>query len=291
MKGRAQFENVVQKRNDTHNLFCQIGTWHNNMVDNFHEGRNQITGNIKRAGQEIASRLEHIRKNGLDSEGQMATFNHQMGNSKFSAKIGAHRGKTSNKGWNKSNNHVKATLLESNFKTGGNNWEVEGALNVGDLDASMKHTVLQENIRLQDGWKNGPKGSANAKAEMFNIKAKGSIGTDKDEAIGIRLKGDVAASWGFNAGINADVKEGLGPFNLRGLGLKTHANVKVVIDHKTDGAGRKELASLKVNKGKIDAHVNWKEVGNVLEKQDFRSFTNFLEAGTRGYGTDLMNYG
>ena len=280
IKGRSKFGKMVQNRNNNHNLFKSIGNVHNNLVQDFHKTRKSFVGNIQKKQQEFGRTFDHIRKHGLDSDGDFGSFQHEQGGLKFSGTVGAHHGKTSKDGWNSSNNNLHATALQGNIQGGGKNWDFSGKVKVGDVDMSANHRVLKENINLRDGLKNGPQGSARAKADVINFQGKGSFGTDKDDPLGVRLKADVSAVWGMNAGINADVQGGLGPFHANPLNIKTKANMNLVIDHKSrDSGDRKEIASFTMKDGKVNANIRWKEVGNVLKEQKFDGFMDLMQMG------------
>ena len=280
IKGRSKFGNMIQRRNENHNLFTHIGNAHNNIVQDFHKTRKAFVGNVQKKQQEFGRAFDHIRKHGLDSDGDFGSFQHEQAGFKFSGKVGAHRGKTSNDGWNSSKNSLKATALQGNIQGGGKNWDFSGKVKVGDVDVNANHLVLKDDINIRDGLKNGPKGSASAKADVFNFQGKGSFGTDKDNPLGIRLKADVSAVWGMNAGINADIEGGIGPFHANPLNIKTNANVNFVIDHKSGSSGdRKELATFTMKDGKVNAKVRWKEVGNVLKEQKFDGFMDLMQIG------------
>jgi len=261
IKGHKRYNKLVNQRNQVNQRMSNIGSWKNNVEQTIRKSGEDLNATLKNGWE----RHNQAIQKGLNGDGQFSTFNHKQGNTTISGKIGAHKGNSSHNGWNTSSNNLSATLADAAIHTGGDNWDFDGRVQLGDLSASMNHTILDDNITISKGLENGPKASIRGSAEVISISGTGSVGTDKDASLGIRLQGHIHASWGVSAGINMDSSNGLSPFHLSNLGPQISGDVNLVIDHQISGSdARKEIAKVKMNNGKLDANINWRELGDAI---------------------------
>ena len=73
--GKKKFNGLVNKREKKHGLLSRMGNWRENMA-----------GAIQRKGDEMGAAFEHFRKNGIDGEGELATFK-TLANTAFSVRL------------------------------------------------------------------------------------------------------------------------------------------------------------------------------------------------------------
>lgn len=267
IKGKKRFNKLVNQRNQVHSK-----------MTNFGKLKDKMANNIQKGWERHEQAMKDVRENGLNGEGQMSTFNHNHGNINFSGTIGKHKGSNSNHSMEKSNNSLQATLLDGTIYSEGQNWEVEGNIKVGDINASMQHTLLNDTIRLNRGLDNGPNASIRAHADLFNVSGTCNFGTDNDAPIGIRLEGHIDANWGINASVNANIKDGINPLNFNNFGARIRGSIKLVIDHQQSETGeRTDIAKVRMNNGTLNADIKWRELGSAIS--DFQDRVNVLSNG------------
>ena len=265
LKGRKQFNKLVNQRNHANSMMSALGSWKQGVADKARLEGDRLKSNLDSGWERHASAMRHVQEHGINGSGELSTFHHEHGKTKIHGRVGAHQGSSTHDGWNTSSNSLKAVLFDGTLHSEGNHWDVDASLAVGGVDASVSHAVVADNIKVSDGLKNGPKASIRGSADLVDLSITGSIGTATDAAIGARLQLEVDASWGARASASTDVSSGINPLNLSNLGPSVHGDVSLVIDRQVAGSSdRSQIATVNLNNGKLDANINWREMGAAM---------------------------
>ena len=281
IKKQAKFQNMREKRNATHSLFSQLGHVHQSIMQDVQKNAKNVMMNIESLGHNIGDGIHHLQKEGFKAGSSVGHFQMGDGSVDISASWGKHNAQKGRDKWYASNNGIQATAFEASMHSQGSNWDVDGGVSIGDVAFSANGTIIKKSIDIQDGWDNGPNFSGEAKADLVKIQAGGTIGTDEDQCIGIRLRGDVSAVWG--ASVEASGNRKKAGVELNTLKVRTSANFDVKLDHKNASGERVELASLKLKQGKVRTSIDWEEIGNVLHEHRFKNPADIFHFGPVEY--------
>ena len=267
VKGRTKFNKLVNQRNQANSLMSNLGDWKDKLAQNAQQQSEAMNATLRNGWERHNKAINHVQEHGLNGEGQISSFQHKKGNTTIQGTFGLHQVSSSNDGWSKSNHNLQATLADGTIHTGGENWDIDAQIQIGDIKASMNHTMINDKIQVRKGLDNGPKASIAGTADLVHVSGTGSFGTEKDAPLGIRLEGSIDVSWGVNTGVTADASSGLSPFQLNTFGPHIRGDVGLVVDYQVEDTNeRKEVAKVKMRNGKLDAEIDWRELGALMPK-------------------------